>query len=62
MVVNLELGDRVSDNLPSILFICGGSSASNSYLQDLIQWRKEQGYKVFVESTSNIGSNYNSII
>ena len=61
MVVNLELGDRVSDNLPSILFICGGSSASNSYLQDLIQWRKEQGYKVFVESTSNIGSSYNSI-
>jgi len=61
MVVNLELGDRISDDLPSILFICGGSSASNSYLQDLIQWRKEQGYKVFIANTSETGSSFSSI-
>ncbi len=61
MVINLDISDRTTDSQPSILYICGGSSLSNSYLQDLIQWRKEQGYKVYTASTSDIGTSFNSI-
>ena len=61
MVINLDLSDRLIETQPSILYICGGSSISNSYLQDLIQWRKEQGYKVYSVSTSDIGSSFNAI-
>jgi len=61
MVINLDLSDRLIETQPSILYICGGSSISNSYLQDLIQWRKEQGYKVHSVSTSEIGSSFNAI-
>ena len=61
MVINLDITDRTTDAQPSILYICGGSSLSNSYLQDLIQWRKEQGYKVYTASTSDIGTSLNAI-
>ena len=61
MVINLDISSRTTDTQPSILYICGGSSLSNSYLQDLIQWRKEQGYKVFTASTSDIGTSLNAI-
>ncbi len=61
MVINLDLSDRLIETQPSILYICGGASISNSYLQDLIQWRKEQGYKVYSVSTSEIGTSFNAI-
>ena len=61
MVINLDIIDRITDSQPSILYICGGSSLSNSYLQDLIQWRKEQGYKVYTATTSDIGTSLNDI-
>ena len=61
VVVNLDLRDRVIDDLPSILYICGGSSLSNSYLQDLIQWRREQGFKVYTATTLDIGNSFNAI-
>ena len=61
MVINLDLSNRLLETQPSILYICGGSSISNSYLQDLIQWRKEQGYKVYSVSTSEIGTSFNAI-
>ena len=61
MIINLDISDRTTDSQPSILYITGGTSLSNSYLQDLIQWRKEQGYKVFTASTSDIGSSFSSV-
>ena len=61
MVINLDLSNRLVEAQPSILYICGGASISNSYLQDLIQWRKEQGYKVHSISTSEIGTSFNAI-
>ncbi len=61
MVVNLDITDRTTDDSPSILFVCGGNSIDNSYLQDLIQWRREQGYKVFTVNTSETGTDANNI-
>ena len=61
MVINLEIQDRLTDNPGSILYICGGSSADNSFLEDLIDWRKEQGYTVFTVNTSVTGTSVNSI-
>ena len=46
---------------PSILYICGGSSASNSAFQQLVEWRRERGYVVYVSSLSDIGSSAYSI-
>ena len=40
---------------PSILYICGGSTESNSYFQQLVKWRKKQGYVVYTASTSETG-------
>ena len=60
-MINLDLGSRTTDSQPSILYICGGNSLDNSYLQDLIQWRREQGYKVFTANTSDIGSSFSSV-
>jgi len=61
MVINLDISERTTDSQPSILYICGGTSLSNSYLQDLIQWRRWQGYKVFTANTSDIGSSFSSV-
>jgi hypothetical protein len=61
MVINLDIESRTTDDFGSILYICGGSSASNSYLEDLIQWRKEQGYKVYSVNTSITGASQSSI-
>ena len=55
-VVNYERSDRSEDyQIPSILYICGGNSISNAYLQDLVEWRHKQGYIVTVVSTSESG-------
>ena len=61
MVINLEISDRTTDDLGSILYICGGNSDSNSYFQDLVQWRKEQGYKVYIANTSVTGTSQGQI-
>ena len=61
MVVNLDISSRLTDNLGSILYICGGSSSSNSYFEDLVQWRREQGYKVYIASTTLTGTSQSSI-
>mgnify|MGYP001157170190 CR=1 FL=1 len=53
-VINYTPSDRDEDyQTPSILYICGGNSLNNSYVQELIQWRKKQGYKVTVATTSS---------
>ena len=40
---------------PSILYICGGTTENNSYFQQLVKWRKKQGYVVYTASTSETG-------
>ena len=61
MVINLDISSRTTDELGSILYICGGNYASNSYFQDLVQWRKEQGYIVYIVNTSETGTSQSSI-
>ena len=61
MVINLNIQDRTTDNPGSILYICGGSSADNSYFEDLVQWRREQGYEVYTANTSITGTSQSSI-
>ena len=61
-ILNYSSDNRNEDYQPSvILYICGGSSLSNSYFQDLIQWRNERGYIVHTASTSETGSSASSI-
>ena len=61
-VINYEISSREEDyQIPSILYICGGSSESNSYLQDLVEWRHQQGYIVNTANLSETGSSANSI-
>ena len=61
-VINYTRSDRSEDyQIPSILYICGGSSINNAYFQDLVQWRHKQGYIVTVVSTSETGSSESNI-
>ncbi len=61
-VLNYSMDNRDEDYQPStILYICGGSSSSNSYFQNLIEWRNERGYIVHVASLSETGSTSSSI-
>ena len=48
---------------PSILYICGGNSATSDYylLEPLIEWRRQQGYEVNVVSLNQTGSSTSSI-
>ena len=62
LVINYNRSDRSDDyQIPSILYICGGSSINNSYFQELVNWRHKQGYIVTTISTNEIGSNENDI-
>jgi hypothetical protein len=45
----------------AILYVCGGNSASNSSFQQLVEWRRQRGYVVYVSSLSDIGSSAYSI-
>ena len=61
-VINFEQSDRREDyQVPSILYICGGSSESNSYFQQLVDWRHQQGYIVNTATLSETGSSANAI-
>ena len=61
-IINYERSTRSEDyQVSSILYICGGNSCSNSYFQDLVEWRHKQGYIVTVVPTSESGSSENSI-
>ena len=61
-IINYERSTRSEDyQTSSILYICGGNSCSNSYFQDLVEWRHKQGYIVTVVPTSESGSSENSI-
>ena len=61
-IINYQQSTRSEEyQIPSILYICGGSSCSNSYFEDLVEWRHKQGYEVTVISTSESGSSESSI-
>ena len=61
-IINYERSNRSEDyQTPSILYICGGSSCSNSYFEDLVEWRHKQGYKVTVVPTSESGNSENAV-
>ncbi|SVD63755.1 uncharacterized protein METZ01_LOCUS416609, partial [marine metagenome] len=54
-VINFQSSDREEDyQNPSILYICGGSSCN--YLNNLFEWRHEQGYIVNTASLGETGS------
>ena len=56
--MNFEYSNRSSDyQASSILYICGGNSINNSYVQDLISWRHKQGYIVYTATESEVGGN-----
>jgi len=61
-VVNYNASMIDSDyQQPSILYICGGNSESNTSFQQLVEWRRQRGYIVYVSSVSDIGSSASSI-
>ena len=67
-IINYTPSDRDEDyQIPSILYICGGGSCTNSWFLDLVEWRHKQGYHVTVATTSSNdgdglnGSNESSI-
>ncbi|NWJ43817.1 hypothetical protein HX837_06420 [Marine Group I thaumarchaeote] len=56
LIVNFEYSDRPEDyQAQAILYIGGGSSLENSYVQQLINWRHKQGYIVYTASESEVG-------
>ena len=58
LIVNFEYSNRPDDYQSSaILYICGGNSIDNSYVQNLIRWRHKQGYIVYAVSESEVGGN-----
>ena len=62
LIVNYESNGRSDEyQTPSILYICGGSSINNSYVQNLFEWRHKSGYIVNYVSTDEIGSSSSSI-
>jgi len=56
LIVNFEYSERPDDyQAQAILYIGGGSSLDNSYVQDLIEWRHKQGYIVYTATESEVG-------
>ena len=62
LISNYEPSSREEDyQTPAVLYIGGGSSLDNPYVQDLIDWRHKTGFIVYTASTSDIGSSTSSI-
>ncbi|MDC2984605.1 C25 family cysteine peptidase, partial [Candidatus Marinimicrobia bacterium] len=58
MIINFEPSNRQEDyQHPAILYICGGNSCNNSFVQQLFNWRHEQGYIVYTATESEVGGN-----
>ena len=63
LIINYEPSNRTEDyQKPSILYICGGTSIDNSYVQELIEWRHKTGYIVNAVSTDEIGGGSTSSV
>ena len=62
MIVNYTPSGRNEDyQEPAILYICGGNSESNSYFQQLVDWRHKRGYVVYTASLDETGSSSSQI-
>ncbi len=62
LIINYETSNRNEDyQIPSILYICGGSACQNSLVQSLFEWRHKSGYIVNHISTNEIGSSSSSV-
>ena len=46
----------------TIMYVCGGASLSHPFVQDLIEWRRLQGYIVYAVSTSETGGSSASAV
>ena len=58
MIVNFETSSRQEDyQHPAILYICGENACDNSYVQQLFDWRHQQGYIVYTATESEVGGN-----
>ena len=62
LIVDYEpLSNRNEYQPGAIMYICGGSSSSHPYVQELVEWREKQGYIVYLIPESEAGSSANSI-
>lgn len=61
MVINYLPGDDDEYQQPAILYICGGNASSNPYFQELVQWRRQQGYIVYTANINEIGNQTSNI-
>ena len=62
LIINYETSSRSEDyQIPSILYVCGGSACQNSMVQNLFDWRHKSGYIVNHISTNEIGSSSSSV-
>jgi hypothetical protein len=62
LVLNYEEHNRQEEfQDPAILYICGGNSESNSYFQQLVDWRHQRGYTVYTASLNETGNSSSSI-
>jgi len=58
-ILNYERNEEFQ--VPAILYVCGGTAIDHPYVQQLFDWRHEQGYKVYSVSTSEIGSSASEV-
>ena len=62
LIVDYEpLSTRDEYQPAAIMYICGGGSSSHPYVQELVEWRRKQGYIVYLISESEAGTSANSI-
>ena len=62
LIVDYEpLSSRNEYQPAAIMYICGGNSYSHPYVQELAEWRKKQGYIVYLIPSNEAGSNSNDI-
>jgi len=61
LVVNYVETSNENYQQQAILYICGGSSESNNSFQQLVEWRRQRGYKVYTASLDETGSTANDI-
>ena len=62
LIVDYEpLSSRNEYQAESIMYICGGGSATHPFVQDLVEWRQKQGYIVYLIPESEAGSSANEI-
>ena len=62
LIVDYEpLSSRNEYQPAAIMYICGGNSYSHPYVQELAEWRRKQGYIVYLIPSNEAGSNSNAI-